>query len=82
MGQGFSHFQLNFLTFFSRKMRALKIIYFPVIILVLVVISQFGQAQHVGVSPAPTPTSDGFAIDQGIAYILMLVALAITYIFH
>ncbi|KAK4344306.1 hypothetical protein RND71_037400 [Anisodus tanguticus] len=32
--------------------------------------------------PAPAPTSDGVAIDQGIAYVLMLVALAITYIIH
>ncbi|XP_019192050.1 PREDICTED: arabinogalactan peptide 22-like [Ipomoea nil] len=33
-------------------------------------------------APAPAPTSDGVAIDQGIAYVLMLVALAITYIIH
>ncbi|OMO56402.1 Arabinogalactan peptide, AGP [Corchorus olitorius] len=39
-----------------------------------------GQAQST--SPAPAPTSDGTAIDQGIAYILMLVALAITYLIH
>ncbi|KAK3021880.1 hypothetical protein RJ639_047384 [Escallonia herrerae] len=26
--------------------------------------------------PAPAPTSDGTAIDQGIAYVLMLLALA------
>ncbi|KAM3216001.1 Arabinogalactan peptide 20 [Capsicum baccatum] len=32
--------------------------------------------------PAPAPTSDGVAIDQGIAYVLMLVALAITYMIH
>nr|GMC61485.1 arabinogalactan peptide 20-like [Ipomoea batatas] len=33
-------------------------------------------------APAPAPTSDGVAIDQGIAYVLMLVALAITYMIH
>ncbi|KAL2527404.1 Arabinogalactan peptide 20 [Abeliophyllum distichum] len=33
-------------------------------------------------SPAPSPTSDGMAIDQGIAYFLMLVALVLTYIIH
>ncbi|RAL37154.1 hypothetical protein DM860_004076 [Cuscuta australis] len=33
-------------------------------------------------APAPAPTSDGVAIDQGIAYVLMLVALAITYVIH
>ncbi|KAG6576674.1 Arabinogalactan protein 22, partial [Cucurbita argyrosperma subsp. sororia] len=33
-------------------------------------------------APAPAPTSDGTTIDQGIAYILMLLALALTYIIH
>ncbi|KAK4280975.1 hypothetical protein QN277_012525 [Acacia crassicarpa] len=33
-------------------------------------------------APAPPPTSDGMAIDQGIAYGLMLVALLLTYIIH
>ncbi|KAI3838779.1 hypothetical protein C5167_027353 [Papaver somniferum] len=33
-------------------------------------------------APAPAPTSDGTTIDQGIAYVLMLVALVLTYIIH
>ncbi|KAK2664227.1 hypothetical protein Ddye_002801 [Dipteronia dyeriana] len=33
-------------------------------------------------SPAPSPTSDGTSIDQGIAYVLMLVALVLTYLIH
>ncbi|KAH0448765.1 hypothetical protein IEQ34_022565 [Dendrobium chrysotoxum] len=33
-------------------------------------------------APAPAPTSDGTSIDQGIAYILMLVALILTYLIH
>ncbi|KAE8683857.1 Arabinogalactan peptide 20 [Hibiscus syriacus] len=33
-------------------------------------------------APAPAPTSDGTSIDQGIAYVLMLVALAHTYLIH
>ncbi|KAL4352173.1 hypothetical protein GQ457_06G031620 [Hibiscus cannabinus] len=33
-------------------------------------------------SPSPSPTSDGTSIDQGIAYILMLVALVLTYLIH
>ncbi|GKV40089.1 hypothetical protein SLE2022_087170 [Rubroshorea leprosula] len=33
-------------------------------------------------APAPAPTSDGTSIDQGIAYILMLVALVLTYLIH
>ncbi|KAI3956848.1 hypothetical protein MKX01_000882 [Papaver californicum] len=32
--------------------------------------------------PAMSPTSDGNAIDQGIAYVLMLAALVITYLIH
>ncbi|KAL6501742.1 hypothetical protein OROGR_026875 [Orobanche gracilis] len=37
---------------------------------------------HGATAPAPAPTSDGTAIDQGIAYILMLLALVLTYIIH
>ncbi|KAF7828169.1 arabinogalactan protein 41-like [Senna tora] len=33
-------------------------------------------------APAPAPTSDGTSIDQGIAYVLMLLALVLTYIIH
>nr|XP_016465746.1 PREDICTED: arabinogalactan peptide 22-like [Nicotiana tabacum] len=33
-------------------------------------------------APAPAPASDGTTIDQGIAYVLMLLALAITYLIH
>ncbi|PRQ46589.1 putative arabinogalactan peptide, AGP [Rosa chinensis] len=33
-------------------------------------------------APAPSPTSDGAAIDQGIAYILLVLALAMTYLLH
>ncbi|CAL0324253.1 unnamed protein product [Lupinus luteus] len=32
--------------------------------------------------PAPSPTSDGTAVDQGIACVLMLLALLLTYIIH
>ncbi|KAL8037719.1 hypothetical protein ABFX02_11G056400 [Erythranthe guttata] len=33
-------------------------------------------------APAPAPSNDGVAIDQGIAYLLMVFALAITYMIH
>ncbi|XP_060211028.1 arabinogalactan protein 41 [Lycium barbarum] len=33
-------------------------------------------------APAPAPASDGTTIDQGIAYVLMLLALAVTYLIH
>ncbi|KAF9687890.1 hypothetical protein SADUNF_Sadunf02G0140300 [Salix dunnii] len=49
-----------------------------IVILVLPVVSLSAEAQ----SPAPAPTSDGTTIDQGIAYLLMLVALALTYVIH
>ncbi|QCD77553.1 arabinogalactan protein 20 [Vigna unguiculata] len=40
------------------------------------------QAQTLSLAPAPAPSSDGTSIDQGIAYILMLVALVLTYLIH
>ncbi|KAL3625402.1 hypothetical protein CASFOL_030856 [Castilleja foliolosa] len=46
--------------------------------LALIVPSIHGQVAE----PAPAPSSDGIALDQGVAYVLMLVALAITYIIH
>ncbi|GFY81861.1 arabinogalactan protein 41 [Actinidia rufa] len=42
----------------------------------------FPAAMAQSAPPAPAPTSDGTAIDQGIAYVLMLVALVLTYIIH
>ncbi|KAF3333204.1 arabinogalactan peptide 16-like protein [Carex littledalei] len=33
-------------------------------------------------APAPSPQSDGISIDQGIAYVLMVVALVLTYLIH
>ncbi|KAL2339656.1 hypothetical protein Fmac_007596 [Flemingia macrophylla] len=33
-------------------------------------------------APAPAPTSDGTSIDQAVAYVLMFVALVLTYIIH
>ncbi|XP_019234597.1 PREDICTED: arabinogalactan peptide 16-like [Nicotiana attenuata] len=40
------------------------------------------QAQELAPAPAPAPTSDGTSIDQGIAYVLMLAALVLTYLIH
>jgi len=42
----------------------------------------FALAQGQSNAPAPAPTNDGTSIDQGIAYVLMLVALALTYLIH
>ncbi|KAJ0482976.1 putative arabinogalactan protein/22/41 [Helianthus annuus] len=40
------------------------------------------RAQEFAPVPAPVPGNDGAAIDQGVAYLLLLVALAITYLVH
>ncbi|KAJ8491183.1 hypothetical protein OPV22_012904 [Ensete ventricosum] len=49
-----------------------------VMLLALAIVLPAVQAQ----APAPAPTSDGTSIDQGIAYLLMLVALLLTYLIH
>ncbi|RDX89601.1 Arabinogalactan peptide 20, partial [Mucuna pruriens] len=63
-------------------MRTVRFFALPLLTLLFVAISHLGHAQDLPISPAPPPTSDGTAIDQGIAYVLMLVALAITYMIH
>ncbi|CAO2838682.1 unnamed protein product [Amaranthus hypochondriacus] len=51
--------------------------------IVLVVFSLIlAMAQAQAAAPSPAPTSDGTSIDQGVAYVLMLVALALTYLIH
>ncbi|XP_075644472.1 arabinogalactan protein 41-like [Castanea sativa] len=40
------------------------------------------EAHSPAPAPAPAPTSDGTSIDQGIAYVLMLLALVLTYLIH
>ncbi|QCD92115.1 Arabinogalactan peptide [Vigna unguiculata] len=62
-------------------MKTLNFVAFPLLTLLFIAISHLGHAQDLP-SPAPSPTSDGTTIDQGIAYILMLVALGITYMIH
>ncbi|XP_052207074.1 arabinogalactan protein 41-like [Diospyros lotus] len=42
----------------------------------------FPAAAAQSAAPAPAPTSDGTTIDQGVACVLMLVALALTYLIH
>ncbi|KAL3652751.1 hypothetical protein CASFOL_002432 [Castilleja foliolosa] len=71
---------------------------FATFVLVLAIFMSAVQGQAYGVmAPAPAPTSDekaiitrpftfrplpGSAIDQGIAYGLMLLALVLTYLIH
>ncbi|WCJ42442.1 arabinogalactan protein 16 [Euphorbia peplus] len=67
-------------------MSAIKLYAVPVIGFVLMVILQIGYAQQqqpMPPSPLPQPPSNvGTAIDQGIAYLLLLAALVITYLIH
>ncbi|XP_019707006.1 arabinogalactan protein 41 isoform X2 [Elaeis guineensis] len=53
---------------------------FAVAVVALVFAVVFPAAQAQAQAPAPAPTSD--AIDQGIAYVLMFLALVLTYLIH
>ena len=56
---------------------------FAAFALISTIIMPVVQAQgNDAFAPVPAPTSDGTAIDQGIAYGLMLIALVLTYIIH
>ncbi|KAG0450747.1 hypothetical protein HPP92_021275 [Vanilla planifolia] len=56
---------------------------FLVVAVVALIIGVIMPAAHAQAqAPAPAPTSDGTSIDQGIAYILMLLALVLTYLIH
>ncbi|ESW09559.1 hypothetical protein PHAVU_009G137200 [Phaseolus vulgaris] len=50
--------------------------------LILIIAALMTVASSEVTAPAPAPTSDGTTIDQTIAYVLMLVALVLTYIMH
>ncbi|CAO1948116.1 unnamed protein product [Urochloa humidicola] len=53
-----------------------------VVVLVMAVVAVLAAAANAQ-APAPAPaSSDGTSVDQGIAYVLMLVALVLTYLIH
>ncbi|KAG2599555.1 hypothetical protein PVAP13_5KG426807 [Panicum virgatum] len=52
-----------------------------VVVLVAAVADVLASAANAE-APAPAPTSDGTSVDQGIAYVLMLVALVLTDLIH
>ncbi|EES01196.1 arabinogalactan peptide 16 [Sorghum bicolor] len=53
-----------------------------VLVMMAVVVAVLAAAANAQ-APAPAPaTSDGTSVDQGIAYVLMLVALVLTYLIH
>ncbi|KAL2500788.1 Ribosomal protein S5/Elongation factor G/III/V family protein [Forsythia ovata] len=65
------------------SMLSAKSFSFSTIGFMLMVLIQYSYGQGIAPSPAPTgPSNDGTAIDQGIAYVLLFVALAITYLVH
>ncbi|XP_024007193.1 arabinogalactan peptide 20 [Eutrema salsugineum] len=58
-------------------------LFFGVLTIVSIVFSiLLPMAQAQSTAPAPAPISDGTTIDQGIACVLMLVALVLTYLIH
>lgn len=57
----------------------------PIIGFLVMALSKITHGQMMTPSPSPAPfppSNDSSTIDQGIAYILLLVALAVTYLFH
>ncbi|PWA64878.1 arabinogalactan protein 22 [Artemisia annua] len=53
-----------------------------VVLMSLILPTINAQAPVPAPGPSPSPTSDGATIDQGVAYVLMMLALALTYIMH
>uniref|UniRef100_J3L2I4 Arabinogalactan peptide 16 n=1 Tax=Oryza brachyantha TaxID=4533 RepID=J3L2I4_ORYBR len=51
-------------------------------VLVMAIAAMLATLANAAQAPAPAPTSDGTSVDQGIAYVLMFVALALTYLIH
>ncbi|KAA0061559.1 hypothetical protein IC582_011952 [Cucumis melo] len=63
-------------------MSSLKLTAVPFVGFLFLIILQLAHGHSHDISPAEGPSNDGAAIDQGIAYVLLLLALAITYIIH
>ncbi|KAL3535762.1 hypothetical protein ACH5RR_004223 [Cinchona calisaya] len=58
----------------------------PIMSFIILALMEFGSGQSITTAPSPSPiappSNDSTTIDQGIAYGLLLVALAITYLVH
>uniref|UniRef100_K4DBP2 Arabinogalactan peptide 22 n=1 Tax=Solanum lycopersicum TaxID=4081 RepID=K4DBP2_SOLLC len=65
-------------------MNSVRLLNFSFIIInfMFMTLFKFSFGQGMAPSSAPSPSNDGTTIDQGIAYVLLLVALAITYLVH
>ncbi|KGN50035.1 arabinogalactan protein 41 [Cucumis sativus] len=62
---------------------ACKVPFGGILFVVALVLTRLSSAYAQSLSPAQPPaTGDGTSIDQGIAYVLMLLALVLTYIIH
>ncbi|KAF3448666.1 hypothetical protein FNV43_RR09379 [Rhamnella rubrinervis] len=62
---------------------AVSRVFFGILAVAVIVLSvSIPAVQAQSQSPSPAPASDGTSIDQGIAYVLMLVALVLTYLIH
>ncbi|CAN4094366.1 unnamed protein product [Withania somnifera] len=55
---------------------------FTIISFMLLALVEFGFGQGMAPSSSPPPFNNGTTIDQGIAFVPLLVALAITYLVH
>nr|DAD44713.1 TPA_asm: hypothetical protein HUJ06_002943 [Nelumbo nucifera] len=65
-------------------MNSIRFYALPIVGLFLMALLSVSQGQGIAPSPAPEgfPANGGKAIDQGIACILLLLALVITYTLH
>ncbi|KGN60622.1 hypothetical protein Csa_019490 [Cucumis sativus] len=63
-------------------MSSLKLTAVPIVGFLFLIVLQLAHGHSHDISPAAGPSNDGAAIDQGIAYVLLLLALAVTYIVH
>ena len=63
-------------------MNSLSLGVVAIIAILYAVVLPMAHATRLAPAPAPALTSDGTAIDQGIAYGLMLLALVLTYLIH
>lgn len=61
-------------------MGAMGLCFLPIIGFLFMEMLQIIHGQ--GFVPSPAPTSTGSTIDQGIAFVLMIIALAVTYLVH
>ncbi|KAF1882922.1 hypothetical protein Lal_00003104 [Lupinus albus] len=60
----------------------MEVLRVEVFVMSIIVVGLGFVATSINGEVLPPPTSDGTAVDQGIACVLMLLALLLTYIIH